>query len=642
MSVPVFGDLAGLATRHLGTAAAMADGGLPGEDVAAAVRPVRRMALTLAHCLGDVAAYDEVEAVTSSQLATWVRAVVDAREALRLAASSLHPYAAPGPAEATPDGTMAAVLDTAAVSLAAGRDLLRTHLSTGADGTPLDRSDWAAVVTSGPVTMALLNEIACWSQQLALLTGRLSVAHAAESASVIPVHQGLASACHWLVTADAAIRSTQRTGTLTLPDTNLLMAIPARAVPERRPPQTQETTAELCQGAVISAIRLRASVCTAAGQAAWTELVTAESLRWTATAAAVACHISENILRMLAGDVGSDPLDTENPLRGAAEAASHASASWRNVVASWSQMTTETTGLTSPGIPDAGDLIVRLGRLAFDDAEWTPARARQARLRGPAGVAVGDEQAMEVLAAVHHAADTLARVAAAEVDAVGTAIGAWRLYAPTRTLPEYVDVPYRYGPATPADTAALIEAYRAAADATTRAVAALDTVAIGLNAPSRLLAAARAATRQGRAPHVSYDADLRAAHGQSADPATGPSSGNYPPPALPPGPVEQAVRDLGTKADPGLLLRAHAIDTAARQLIAEARRVARSAAERKPARKRPPSRAGPAVQRAAENFPPSPAATVARRAGASEAAYARRSSSSAAAVPAKGGRVLRG
>ena len=182
---------------------------------------------------------------------------------------------------------------------------------------------------------------------------------------------------------------------------------------------------------------------------------------------------------------------------------------------------------------------------------------------------------MEVLAAVHRAADTLARVAAAEVDAVGTAIGAWRLYAPTRTLPEYVDVPYRYGPATSADTVALIEAYRAAADATTRAVAALDAVAIGLNAPSQLLAAARAATRQGRAPHVTYDADLSAAHRQRADPATGPSSGKDPPPALPPGPVEQAVRDLGTKADPGLLLRAHAIDMAARQLIAEARRAAR-------------------------------------------------------------------
>jgi hypothetical protein len=40
------------------------------------------------------------------------------------------------------------------------------------------------------------------------------------------------------------------------------------------------------------------------------ELVTAESLRWTATAAAVACHISENILRSLGGDAGPGSSDT--------------------------------------------------------------------------------------------------------------------------------------------------------------------------------------------------------------------------------------------------------------------------------------------------------------------------------------------
>jgi len=639
MSVPTFGDLAGLASHHLGAATALADGGLPGEGVAASVRPVRGMALTLSHYLGDIAPYDEAEAVTSSQLGTWVRAVVDAREALRLAAGSLRPYAAPILAETTPDGTMAALLDTAAASLAAGRDLLRMHLFTGADGTPLDRSDWAAVVTSAPVTMALLNEIACWSQQLALLTGRLSVAPATEPASVMPVHHGLASACHWLVIADAAIRSSRRTAPVTLPDTGLLMAIPARAVPERQSPQVPETTADLCQGVVTSAIRLRAIACTVAGQAAWSGQVTAESLRWTATAAAVTCHISENILRLLVGEARPGPAGTETLLRGAAEAASHACASWRNVTASWSQMTTETTGLTSPGLPDMGDLIVRLGRLAFDDADWTPTRARQARLRGPANLAFTDEQPTAILAAVHHAADALARVAAADTDTVGTAIRAQRLYAPTRTLPEYLDVPYRYGHATPADTIALLEAYQAATDATTMAAAALDTVAIGLNAPSQVLAAARAATSQGRAPRAA--ADLPEAEGLPAEPATVQSSGKDPPPPCPPGPVEQGVRDLGITANPLLLLRAQAIDTAGRRLIAEARRAARPSAGRNPARKRPPGRTGEtAAQLAAENFPPAAARTIASRARASEAARARPSSLSLAPASARGGTAL--
>lgn len=641
MNAPTFGDLAGLASHQLGEATALADGVPPGETVAATVRPVRRMALTLSNYLADIAPYNEAEAATSTKLGAWVRAVVDARGALRLAAGSLRPYAAPLLTEAIPDGTMAATLDTAAASLAAGRDLLRTHLFTAADGTPLDRSDWAAVVTSAPVTMALLDEIACWSQQLALLTGRLSVAPATEPASVMPVHQGLASACHWLVIADSTIRSSQRTAPPALPDTGLLMAIPATAVPERRSPQTPETTAELCQGVVTSALRLRAIAGTVSDQAAWSALATAESLRWTATAAAVTCHISENILRSLAGNAGPGPTGTETLLRGAAEAASRACASWRNVTASWRQMTTETTGLTSPGIPDTGDLIVRLGRLAFDDTDWTPARARQARLRGLADLAVTGEQATAVLAAVHHAADALARVAAADTDTVDTAIGDRRLYAPTRTLPEHLDVPYRYGQATPADAIALLQAYQAATDATRMAATALDTVAIGLNAPSQVLAAARAATSQGRAPHAA--ARPREADGRSARLATVQSSGKDPPRARPPGPVERGVRALGITGDPLLLLRAQAIDTAGRQLIAEAQRAARPPAGRKSARKTPSGRTeGTAAQRAAESFPPAPGRTIADRARASEAAHVRPSSLSLAPAPTRGGRALGG
>lgn len=280
MNVTTFGDLAGMASRHLGKAVALTDGSVADENIAAAAEPIRRIALTLSHFVGDVAAYDAAEAITSTQLNTWVRAVVDAREALRLAADSLLPSATPVIPEAAPADVIAASLDTAAASLAAGRDLLRTHLFTGTDGTPLYRSDWAVIVASAPVSMALLNEIAGWSQQLAFLTGRLSVASATEPTSSIPVHQGLASACHWLVIADATIRSGQRAGPAILPDRGLMMAIPTWAVPKRRPPLAPETTAELCQGTVTSAIRLRAIAYASAGKAAWSAQVTAESLRW--------------------------------------------------------------------------------------------------------------------------------------------------------------------------------------------------------------------------------------------------------------------------------------------------------------------------------------------------------------------------
>lgn len=305
-------------------------------------------------------------------------------------------------------------------------------------------------------------------------------------------------------------------------------------------------------------------------------------------------------------------------------------------------MTTETTGLISSGVPDLGDLVVRLGRLAFDDAEWTPKRARHARLRDPGGSAFADMQAVTVLAAVHHATDTLARLAAADTNAVGIAIRAQRLYSPTYTLPEYLDVPYRYGHATPAETTGLLEAYQAATDATTMAAAGMDTVAIGLNAPSQVLAAARAASGQGPVPHADRDPELPAAGGRP-DSATVPPSDKDPPPVRPPGPVEQALRDLGTNVGPFLLLRAQAIDTAGRQLVAQARRAVRPPANRDLVRTRPQRRtAGIAAQRAAENFPPPPAGTMARGVRNSETARARPSSLPRAPAPASGGRVVHG
>ena len=73
-------------------------------------------------------------------------------------------------------------------------------------------------------------------------------------------------------------------------------------------------------------------------------------------------------------------------------------------------MTTGTAGLTAPGIADTSDLILRLGRLAFTDPGWTPHRSRSAPLRDVADLAPDTVQAAVVVAAVHHAMDSLAQV----------------------------------------------------------------------------------------------------------------------------------------------------------------------------------------------------------------------------------------
>jgi hypothetical protein len=603
MMVATFGDLAGPGSLHLDAGAALRDSGLRGQPTAA--QEASRLAVTLSRYLADIVPLDEVGAIASGQADGWERAVVDAREALKLAAASLRPAAAAEPAlpDAELAGPLAAHLGAAARSLTAGRDLLRTHFSTGA-ASP-DRSHWSRVITSAPVTRALLEEIARWSQQLAFLTGRLSVAPAADAAGPAFMPQGMASACHWLLVAEAAIHA----GTLGIPldaeDTGLLMAIPVNAVPPRRAPAGPETATVLCQGIEGSAIRLRAVTFQGADEAAWSPAMTADSWRWSATAAAVTCHINNRMLLSLAEWGRRDLASGAGMQLGyAAQSVAQACARWREVAAAWNEMTTETAGLTGPGIADVSDLVVRTGRLAFADPEWLPDRARRSALRDPADLAPDAAQATAIAGAVHQATDALARMADSDLRAVGAAVGAERLYVRTRTLPDECDVPYRYGHAIPAHTRDLLKAYKAAADASARAVAALDTVAITLNAPSQVLAAARSAVHRAPDPAMSRGAGRR-----PAGPAS--SAGRRPSGPRLPGPVEHTLRKLGT-TDSIRLLRAMAIDKAAAKLIAEASASVRQQARRQrvPGPTPNPPASTPAGL-ASRSFPQAPAAVAA-------------------------------
>jgi hypothetical protein len=149
---------------------------------------------------------------------------------------------------------------------------------------------------------------------------------------------------------------------------------------------------------------------------------------------AVVCHISEILLTTLADRA---------ELAGSAEAAGLACVRWREVMAAWTDMTTGLGGLRAPGIADTGDLVVRLGRLAFADPGWTPVRSRGAPVRAAGELAPDGRQAAVVAGAVHHAAEALACVAAADSRAMRAVVRAGRIYVPTRTLPDRLDVPHR-------------------------------------------------------------------------------------------------------------------------------------------------------------------------------------------------------
>jgi hypothetical protein len=604
MATATLGELLRAASGHLAATGRFSRTRPPAEAMAAATWQASRVAIAMSRYLDDIVPYSRYEAVITRDMEPWMRAAVDAREALEMAATSLRPDAGNLAGAHAPDAAadpLVAHLTAAATSLAAGCDLLRSHFATDIDGIRMGHSDWSAVITSVPFTHALLEEIARWSQQLSLMTARLTPASAKDSAVPAPVHHGLVSACHWLLTAGVTLTAWQRNGSVTPADTRLLLAVPDSSVPERQPPEEAEPISQLCDGVAVSAVRMRAIARQTVVQAAMSPTTTAASWRWTATAAAVICHISELTLTAAAErashTTGQPAVSAQ--LRAAAAAAEQACTRWREVAAAWKQMTTETTGLDAPGVADTGDLVVRLGRLASGDPQWTPSRSHRIQLRRPADLVRSQARAAAVVAAVHQSADALACVATADMHAVDYAARAGRLYVPTRTLPEFYDVPRPFGNATPVEVADLLGAYLKAAGASTQAATALDAVAVTLDTPSRVLAAARAAAVAAEGASAPRPTSRR----NTDTPGTVPDLSDYQA-SQQPDSVEQAVRRLGAP-DPVYLLRAAAIDKAARTLIAEAEQ---SALQRRATRDAHAlTRQGPgaprAAQLAAESFP---------------------------------------
>ena len=271
-------------------------------------------------------------------------------------------------------------------------------------------------------------------------------------------------------------------------------------------------------------------------------------------------------------------------------------AAWQQAGLRWNTVITERRLLATPAMSEASDLLLRMGRLVWDNPQWTPARAGRGPRRDPAALAPGPDAFTAVVSAVHHAADALARVAVTDTATVQAAAQAGRLFVPTRLLPVRFDIPHPYAPALTETVLELRDAYQDAAEASTRAAQYLDELAIEVAAPSRTLGLARAAAL---AP-----ARRRGGHGtrhgrpgRRGHPLAGVSFTDSRASTGLPGPVERAIRQRRVR-DPVVLLRAAAIDNAARSLI--------GGTASTPPRPRAAQGAPGAVLLAAESFPHDP------------------------------------
>ena len=120
--------------------------------------------------------------------------------------------------------------------------------------------------------------------------------------------------------------------------------------------------------------------------------------------------------------------------------------SWRTVTDHWDIISTGASrgsGLI-PVAREIDDLVLRTGRLAYQNPHWAPAYGDTSLIRDPTDLARSAHDVIAVLAAVHHATDAISQIAATDHQAVLDAAADGRLYVPTRLLPDTYNIPQPY------------------------------------------------------------------------------------------------------------------------------------------------------------------------------------------------------
>ena len=196
----------------------------PEHDIRATAAAVHRMITAVAGYLDD-----PLWQAQGRRFGPWGRAFAEARRAAHHA-GQISGQGLSDVMSKPRDGTLAARLDAAARSLTAARDLLHTHFGpspAGADyaAAPVPRSDWAEVITSGPVTRALLAAVAAQARDAAEQALTLTLPPQAGK-RVTARWRRIPHACTWLQALDAAVQAAQLQDSVTDSDLRLLYAIP--------------------------------------------------------------------------------------------------------------------------------------------------------------------------------------------------------------------------------------------------------------------------------------------------------------------------------------------------------------------------------------------------------------------------------
>jgi len=560
-----FGDFLRLAAERLDATDGAPRRVTTGADVQGAVRALLGVITVMSRCIAatDTSARDMAWR-HARQPGTWRRARAEARRALGKAADFLRPHAGE-----RPHGGACLTMDTgedggqvdgavrrlaaAALSLQAGHDLLQTHYGRRPDGTREYRSIWAPAIGSDQVTAAMLTELANMAHRAAAKAS--GIALAPSRGARLATRRDLNLACQWLWVFVAGVRSAQRDEPVPAATRDLLRHIPANILPPRRVPVGGEQVADLCDGAISTAERVRHAAWEFTRHAAWSPAMSITSLSRTAGAATVVSHNCELLLTTLA-DCEPATKIRQQLLDGAA-AAARARESWLTAAHVLGDITTDTRGYLSPAAAETSDLALWTGRLAFASPEWTPASGPRHPARFPASLVASPQDLRHIVTAVHYTCESLTSLARTGRNQIHAAAGASRILVPTRALPDSIDIPYAFATAPHERAASVMSRYRDAAAASNHATSVVAVVAEAVHSPSQILTVARDAVRTG------HDGGPRRAPEATLSRGASNQARNLP------GPVENVLNQLGV-TDPRLLERASTLDSDGAHLIMEA------------------------------------------------------------------------
>ena len=554
-----FGDFLQAAHRHLDPPPGTIGQPPARGDAGEVSQSLLRMLTVMGRYLRDLAtAFDGLPTGTQSARSTWASACIEAREAAAHSALFLARYRSATRWPAAPAvSPLARRLDGVATSLATGRDLLQTHFTAGSKGGRQHRSEWALIIASPAATRAMLAEFATLSRVIARQGTDLALGRWPGRRDSAEARRALNAACQWLWALNATVQAAHQREPVAAADTELLHAIPVNAPPPRRLPDGSETIVGLCEGTIDTTRRLRHLAWDAAQDAPWSPGMSAASLQQVAAASTVTSHNCQLVLRALAARTsqpGSGPLRAH--LTAAAGAARHARQAWLQVAHALDEITTDTPRHQAQPASETRDLALWTGRLAYASPQWTPASGPAHPARPPHSLAPEPGHVPAVIAAVHHASETLTRLAQAEQERILEAARTGRILVTTRSLPDGYDVPRPFAHAPRERVERLLARYREAGEAGRQVTAALGPAAEATGAPSRVLTIAVAAT--------SPDRDMKGmTPNGSAQPDASPDAD------VVPGPVERTLRDLGI-TQPAMLQRGTEIDRASTRLIIDA------------------------------------------------------------------------